>query len=1010
MDSKTLLVAASKKFQTSFTLALTIAMQQSLAHLFDKADKNLHPKIQRQILDARGLLMSNQHAIQKQINQQLVSLLADILDVAEGKIKPHLSREDKTKETLNDLNSHENELRIDIIARRFQANAQEQFRELNVRMAVLFAPTIVAGRDMPLHPRVIAKSLILGLAQSPFDNDFAVLIGDQLAEDLLGEIPYLFKNVNGYLQEAGVLASVEYKAPAEEVTTTLSIPELKSQITPEITPETTPEVDEILNEIAFIEPFVDSRVNADIDQIVTPNSAMLDSNNHVNAPHNNQQGSSESTHPSATELSATSNGLTNATDTPTTTSTQFSYVQHKQTEMAGPLTTATSTKRETPTMTKTTGQKDEHEITNLHSKDTHQSVTNEFNYTNYHSSYSNSATVQYVYQPSLKSLTSLSPDFAKNLPPQPVSPKATPPENAVDKITQPQHNFAQPESAIVGLKQVEEPPTSVDWAKESQQLEEALRTADSDNQQGKHGAHNANFESDNLDFNLNEVAHNSAIFSKSNFINAAGQPTELGDTSAIEHEKKVNAITARLFDFIKKNQQLPERELAKSKRLQSAILKLALMDKTLAQFNSQAAQALIMRVEDVANGLQKIDSNNIRILSEMSRIVDALEPIGPDLSGLNAESSAALNAPLFGNMLNKLEQFIDVELKIANDKVSNVVELLREVEQRSQRLYTASSKLEEILTDLNVSPFLRNFLVQSWSKVIERVERQSTPDSIRFRLFVPNLLWSVQPKNAAKDRTMLLQVIPNLVPILREGMCLLMWGEDKQQEVLNWMVDAHTTVMRAPVENQVSATLKEVQRYFYSFIYPEVKPASELGELKLSTMPRRKEVAPKYAMDRTLLAETIVEFGARRSQIKVVQDLDEEPELLSSLAKIEAVTIAQAMTAPSQSSLSKNSILEPEALPESQVEKVLERLKAGVLIDIQLADSPTRARLHWVNRETSTLILTMAQQDVPTIVSVRMFVRMLNLKRVQFVEDAALFEPVVQYLLASSDADIGQAA
>ena len=450
--------------------------------------------------------------------------------------------------------------------------------------------------------------------------------------------------------------------------------------------------------------------------------------------------------------------------------------------------------------------------------------------------------------------------------------------------------------------------------------------------------------------------------------------------------------------------------MAKSKRLQSAILKLALMDKTLAQFNSQAAQALIMRVEDVANGLQKIDSNNIRLLSEMSRIVDALEPIGPDLSGLNAESSAALNAPLFGNMLNKLEQFIDVELKIANDKVSNVVELLREVEQRSQRLYTASSKLEEILTDLNVSPFLRNFLVQSWSKVIERVERQSTPDSIRFRLFVPNLLWSVQPKNAAKDRTMLLQVIPNLVPILREGMCLLMWGEDKQQEVLNWMVDAHTTVMRAPVENQVSATLKEVQRYFYSFIYPEVKPASELGELKLSTMPRRKEVAPKYAMDRTLLAETIVEFGARRSQIKVVQDLDEEPELLSSLAKIEAVTIAQAMTAPSQSSLSKNSILEPEALPESQVEKVLEHLKAGVLIDIQLADSPTRARLHWVNRETSTLILTMAQQDVPTIVSVRMFVRMLNLKRVQFVEDAALFEPVVQYLLASSDADIGQAA
>ena len=76
---------------------------------------------------------------------------------------------------------------------------------------------------------------------------------------------------------------------------------------------------------------------------------------------------------------------------------------------------------------------------------------------------------------------------------------------------------------------------------------------------------------------------------------------------------------------------------------------------------------------------------------------------------------------------------------------------------------------------------------------------------------------------------------------------------------------------------------------------------------------------------------------------------------------------------------------------------------SGVIVEINLYGQSTRGRLNWISPNSSNLILTMNGQPAPSIVSVRMFRRMLKNERARFVEVAPLFERAVQSLLESAD-------
>ena len=82
---------------------------------------------------------------------------------------------------------------------------------------------------------------------------------------------------------------------------------------------------------------------------------------------------------------------------------------------------------------------------------------------------------------------------------------------------------------------------------------------------------------------------------------------------------------------------------------------------------------------------------------------------------------------------------------------------------------------------------------------------------------------------------------------------------------------------------------------------------------------------------------------------------------------------------------------------------IKERLHTGVSLELHLGFKPSTGKLSWVDPQLRNLVLSLEGHSKPSLVSVRMFRRMIAHGRVRFLEAEPLFERAVQALLTSAD-------
>ncbi|MDP9109026.1 MAG: DUF1631 domain-containing protein [Pseudomonadota bacterium] len=438
------------------------------------------------------------------------------------------------------------------------------------------------------------------------------------------------------------------------------------------------------------------------------------------------------------------------------------------------------------------------------------------------------------------------------------------------------------------------------------------------------------------------------------------QRANLQDATGDIDEQMTIDVVAMLFEFILRDPQIPAEVRAQLGRLQFLVLKIALRESALLTQKNHPARLLVNRIGSVSIGLKQLDPSGERVSNEIRRIVEALLSDG-------AQSSLQ-----FDLMLDEFDSFIALELRAGDVNVDRTVQAVENAQSRTLRFAHLTAQLAEALAGLTIDPFLHEFLSVSWVRVIERAERAEgmTPVSTRYRQLVPDLLWSILPKFAAQDRRALLALLPTIVGTLRQGLALENWDEARQQALFSWLADAHSSALRSVDTGTPALALAALHRHFDNFVtHPEqdATPAIATSEQDDSS-------------HQTFLAEALQESAAK------VQLLD---------ALIEH---AEQLTPQSDTAL-------PPAIPHSialSEADVLERLRSGVAIEITLGSKPGIGRLNWINQHGSTLVLTMEDASETSMLSVRMFLRLLALGRVRFIESAPLFERAVQGLLSSA--------
>ena len=937
MDRNTLLNSSRAQFLSAFHALIDGVVHRSIDRLYEKAEKSPSSQLQRQLLDARTVLSRNDHLLVRSIGKQLDGLLKRSYQTAYDTFRPSFFKAGKASPlALMDLNAFEDDLRIDIITSRFRTESEEQLRDLNIRIAILFERNDIAERENPFRPYLLTRAIVLGVEEIHAEPEIFVILTDQLAEELLLKVAGLYETVNEHLSECGVAAQLQFK----------------SQRMPS----------DLTNPVGY-----DADSNAE------------------------------------DEASDTLSGLsTHARSTSGSHARQFS----NQTNMNPGAQAQRQVGKIEQLINIVKSRNSSHAGQQFGQYSPQQSGSGNYghagsevgagNYSNGNGSAggfggvgggNNSGTVGGI--------------------------------------------MNQAGSAVSG------------WLGGAQEVGDTLRrvffgggsgtrVGDGAAEYGAGGGSERGGKDAGNDFwhdgtgssgggsyqipispQLKHALH-TPIPSSSEMMGLDGEVRNLiierrdnlNSLATDQHEKMTIDIVAMLFEFILKDHQVPAEVRAQLGRLQFSVLKMALMDSALLTKKSHPARLLVNRIGSISVGLQQIDPTGERISAEICRIVEEL---------LANDSE---NPELFSKMLDQLDSFIARELLASNNKVEQAVKVVVHAEQRSHRLNHESARLEKMLEGIIITPYLRRFLIDTWSHVIERVERNPTADSTRFRLLVTNLLWSILPKVNRDDRSMLLQVIPVIVPVLREGMGLVAWLPEHQQELLNWLVDAHTTVMRTAISDEVVLSLVEIQRHFHEFVYPDAEP-----------LPAPKTL-DKVDVNRAFLDEAIKELEKELQEVGVLTDLDMQPDLIdedshfdeSDQTKADDEQGAHHLNSASDghakaSSATESSVETTNGTGNENAEAILvdddilDRLRSGVVVEINLSGSPTKGRLNWISPNSSNLILTVNGQEAPSIISVRMFRRMLKNSRARFVEVAPLFERAVQSLLESADlVDLAHAA
>ncbi|MES2931868.1 MAG: DUF1631 family protein [Pseudomonadota bacterium] len=979
MDRNDLLAATRAEYLRGFLFSVDQSVTQSVEALFKKADSSYSALDQGRYLDARGILRDRDTDLRMQMHKSMEQLLNRSLQTTYSTFRPSFfSSFSGNSLSLVDSTAFEGELRIDEITNRFRSEAEEQLRDLNIRIALLFEQDNIKERENPFRPYLLSRSIASAIESMGISGDLAGILITELAENMEPHVAEIYDAVNTHLARNGIAAQLQLKIKKSPIKA-----DNRATLPPAPLPESDPE------------HFGESQSEQGAHNIQnTPN--MQD------APGEPQAASANNPFDIGRMIDDAANSYElndreTSIDTPKRTVDQLLDLVRGMAgsapngEMAGAASGSGN-----PVGPQQAGGP------------AGQTAQGSRQHGGYGQASDQSAGQQSNQQGQARSRNQAA-------------------DHAVGQHAQGGQyaNGAQGGAGTysgAGQQGATQAPANNNpakngWLAGKQMVGEVLKKFFSGDGITAGGANGSGFGSGAIASAAatNDTGSNNANQGEtgrpggaSTLREATAQLTHSVDrliqertpasaemladdgevrNLVLEQRASLNSMTedvdeqmtidivAMLFEFILRDTQVPAEVRAQLGRLQFLVLKIALLDTSLLTQKGHPARLLVNRIGSISLGLKQIDPSGVRVTAEICRIVETLLRDG------------SRSANLFSKMLDDFDAFIAQELRASDENVERVVQVLEKAQSRTLRFVHATAKMNEALQGLTIDPLLHDFFVNAWVQALERAERTDAGRAKRFRLLVPDLLWSIVPKVQEHDRTQLFALLPIILSTLREGLTFTDWNAEQQQNLLNWLVDAHTSALRSGLALLPVPSLSSTHQHFEKFVdNPEAEPIA--GGIGANTP----------AQDKQFLDEAIKELDI---QIQLLDSVFDQEGVLAPEEELafEAATI---MTATKTATAAQSAMPMHSPVLASN-ESVMERLRSGIAIEINLGGKPSVGRLNWINPNAANMVLTLEQQSTPSMISVRMFRRLYNSGRVSFLESAPLFERAVESLLKTAE-------
>ncbi|WP_255991604.1 DUF1631 family protein [Chitinolyticbacter albus] len=429
----------------------------------------------------------------------------------------------------------------------------------------------------------------------------------------------------------------------------------------------------------------------------------------------------------------------------------------------------------------------------------------------------------------------------------------------------------------------------------------------------------------------------------------------LAKESRDNREQMTIDIVAMLFEFILRDTNVPAEVRAQLGRLQFQVLKLALQDPTLLTERNHPARALVNRIGSISLALKQIDPQGERVVTAICHIVETL-------LAEEVESAA-----LFSRMLDELDAFIARELRSSEAQVAPALQAVERAEVRTLQFARIVAMISEALVEIRLDDYLDHFLRNTWARVIEQASRDDAQRALRYWRVMPELVWSMAPKFSDDDRLEMRNLLQGMLATLRQGLAEASRQED-EQALFHRLIDAHKLALRSSSNDLLIPPLAFFRERFEAFVENETFVAAE------------KYAQRNSRLDSQLLAEAIRELETGLDLVdQWFEDEVDDAEVLETAGTIGTDG------------------------GSDDFDDTLARLRCGVGIKINLDGAPTPAVLSWPDLAGGRLVLSFGAERPPSILTMRLFRRLLTTGRAQFIEERELFERAVEQLVDSAD-------
>lgn len=272
------------------------------------------------------------------------------------------------------------------------------------------------------------------------------------------------------------------------------------------------------------------------------------------------------------------------------------------------------------------------------------------------------------------------------------------------------------------------------------------------------------------------------------------------DQASVMERMTVEVVTM-LFEIILEDEQIPAALRNHIARLQIPTLKAALLEPVLMHDDTHPARRLLNRMSSAAIGTDPDSPAGHKLGAEMERVVRKV------LDGFETDSA------VFSNALYEFETFLGDYLREDDRATATAIEAVESAEKYSVLLTNSTRTLCDVLLPLNVDKRISDFIITVWPHVLVKAAWQDAQKGGKLleqcQAVLPELVWSIQDKASAQERSVLIKLLPDLVRRLRAAMQLIQLPDDESKPMLDLLVAMHTQILRGA--NRPAADLPSLE-------------------------------------------------------------------------------------------------------------------------------------------------------------------------------------------------------